>query len=263
MRQLGRLGAALAVLAVATAACARAGDSSSPRTAAGGGDGLQGSIAVLAAASLAESFTEIVRRFEAAHPGATVTLSFDASSALVRQVVAGAPADVVATADEATMGQVVDAGLARDPVVFARNRLALVVARGNPEGVASLADLARPGVVVVLCAPEVPCGRLGALALDRAGVRLHPRSLEPNVKAVVARVALGEADAGIVYATDVQAAVPKVSGVDIAPEHNVVASYPIATVASSTRPTLARAFAAFVRSAEGAAVLAASGFDAA
>ena len=260
MRRADRLCAAL-LLVVTAAGCGRgAGDR---REAGASGEDLRGSIAVLAAASLTESFTEIGRRFEAAHPGATVNVHFDASSALVRQVTAGAPADVVATADEATMRQVSEAGLAPDPVVFARNRLALVVGEGNPERIASLADLARPGVVAVLCATEAPCGRLAAQALERAGVRLRPRSLEPNVKAVAVKVALGEADAGIVYTTDVQAGAAGVEGVDIPPEHNVVASYAIATVASSVRPALARAFVAFVRSAEGASVLASAGFDAA
>ena len=247
------------VFAVA-AACGDAGGDAH-RARSEGSSPLSGSITVLAAASLTEAFSGIGRRFEAAHPGAEVTFSFDASSALVRQVQAGAPADVVATADEVTMGQVVESGHVRNPVVFARNRLAIAVGKGNPQRIASLADLARPGMVVVLCSPEAPCGRSATQALDRAGVRLEARSFEPNVKGVVAKVGLGEADAGIVYLTDVGAASDKVQGVEVPSEHNVVASYLAATISSSSTPALASAFVAFVRSEEGSSVLSAVGFD--
>jgi molybdate transport system substrate-binding protein len=216
---------------------------------------------VLAAASLTEAFGEIGRRFEAAHPGVTVRFGFDASSTIVRQVAAGAPADVVATADEVTMQRAVDAGAVGPPALFARNHLAVVVAPGNPEGIGSLADLARPGLTVVLCAPEAPCGRAAATALERAGVRLAPRSLEPTVKGVVARVRLGEADAGIVFATEVRAAAPHVEGLPLPPAHDVEVAYPIAPVRSSSRPAEAAGFVAFVRSGEGRAVLAAAGFS--
>lgn len=251
MRRLGCLAGALAVLAASTAGCA-------PSAGTGGGP-----ITVLAAASLSDPFSEIARRFEAAHRGNRVTLSFDASSALVRQVAAGAPADVVATADEAALAEVVGARLVGAPVVFARNRLAIVVAGGNPHGVRAVADLARPEVVVVLCAPEVPCGRFAAQVLDRAEARVRPRSYEPNVKAVVTKVALGEADAGVVYRTDVGGhnALGNIESVAIPPEHNVVASYAIATVSSSKRRGPASAFVDYVRSAEAQAVLAQRGFE--
>ncbi|MGH9280146.1 MAG: molybdate ABC transporter substrate-binding protein, partial [Acidimicrobiales bacterium] len=201
---------ALAILAALAAAC---GDDAS----AGG------SVTVLAAASLTEPFTSIGRRFEAANPGTKVTFSFDASSTLVQQVKAGAPADVLATADEATMKQATDAAAVGAPAVFAHNRLAILVAAGNPKGVRGLSDLGRSDLIVVLCAPEVPCGRFGAQALDRAGVSARPRSLEPNGKGVVSKVTLGEADAGIVYVTDARAAGPKAAAVDIPVEQNVVA----------------------------------------
>jgi molybdate transport system substrate-binding protein len=213
-----------------------------------------------AATSLTEAFDEIGRRFEAAHPGVRVRFGYDASSTLVRQVVAGAPAGVLATADELTMQQAVDGGGVDAPAVFARNRLALVVRHGNPEGIRSLADLARPGLVVVLCA-EVPCGRLGRHALERAGVRAQPRSLEPNVKGVVSKVLLGEADAGIAYVTDVMAAAGAVEGVPVPDHHNVVAIYPIAVARAAPDRAAADAFVAYVRSPAGQSVLERFGFQ--
>jgi molybdate transport system substrate-binding protein len=254
--RVARLTRHLVALALLLTACGGGDDSP-----AGPGGGLSGSVTVLAAASLTESFTEIGRRFEAANPGVDVTFSFDASSTLVQQVKAGAPADVLATADEATMQQAVEAGTVVSPAVFARNRLAIIVARGNPKGIRSLSDLARPGLIVVLCAPDVPCGRFGSQVLDRAGVRAEPKSLEPNVKGVASKVVLGEADAGIVYSTDVKAAGDKTEGVDIPIAQNVVASYPIATLRSPRNRTAAEAFAAFVRSADGQSVLTGAGFD--
>lgn len=226
----------------------------------GGGEArATGNITVLAAASLTEAFGEIGRQFEAA-TGTRVRFSFDASSTLVAQAEAGAPADVLATADETSMGKAVEAGTARDPVVFAHNRLTMVVAAGNPQGVGTLADLARPGLSVVLCAPEVPCGRFGGEVLARAGVTVQPRSLEPNVKGVVAKVRLGEADAGIVYSTDARSAGPEVAAVDIPVEQNVLAAYPIAPLRSSPHPDLAAAFRQFVVSGAGRQVLGGFGF---
>jgi molybdate transport system substrate-binding protein len=221
---------------------------------------LSGSITVLAASSLTESFTEIGRRFQDIHPGVHVTFSFDASSTLVQQAIAGAPADVLATADTDTMQKAVDAGTVSAPTVFAHNRLAIIVAKGNPKGIHSLADLSRPGLVVVLCAPDVPCGGFAAQSLAKAGTSVTPRSLEANVKGVVSKVTLGEADAGIVYVTDVTAAGGTAEGVTIPPEQNVVADYPIAILRSTANSAVATMFVAFVRSGEGTNVLAAAGF---
>jgi molybdate transport system substrate-binding protein len=226
-----------------------------------GTSALRGSITVFAAASLTESFGEIGKRFETANPGAEVTFSFDASSTLVQQVKAGAPADVLATADEATMQQAVEAKAVAAPAVFARNRLSIIVARGNPKGIRTVADLGRSGLVVVLCAPDVPCGRFGSQILTRAGVSVTPKSLEPNVKGVVSKVVLGEADAGIVYATDVKAAGDKTEGVDIPVDQNVVASYPIAVVRDARSRAVAAAFVNYVRTGEGRSVLGTFGFD--
>jgi molybdate transport system substrate-binding protein len=215
---------------------------------------------VAAAASLAAAFSAISDDFVKRHPGTDVRTNFAGSPALVRQVREGAPVDVVALADEASMQRLVTDGLVAEPVVFARNRLALVVPRGNPRGVRTLADLARPGLVVALCAPAVPAGRYAREAFARAGVAPPPASEELDVKAVVTRVALGEADAGVVYATDVRAAGDAVEGIPLPEAHDVVARYPIAVAAGAADPERAASFVAFVESEEGRAVLARFGF---
>lgn len=223
-------------------------------------EALSGSITVLAASSLTDAFNEVGRQFQAAHPGIAISFSFGASSTLAQQVNAGAPADVLATADEPTMQVAVTRGSVAGPSVFAHNRLALLVAKGNPKGIRTLADLARPGLIVVLCAAEVPCGRFGVQALDRAGVKVTPASLEANVRGVVAKVTLGEADAGIVYVTDARAAGDKAEGVSIPDAQNVLAAYPIATVTTTRNAALANAFVAFVRAPDGQQILARAGF---
>lgn len=191
-------------------------------------------------------------------PDAEVTFSFASSSDLARQVIEGAPGDVFASADLANMTKVTDAeAVSGAPMVFATNRAEIVVAPGNPLGITGVADLATRDLVVVVCAPEVPCGTYAAEIFDRAGVAVTPDSLENNVKAVLTKVTLGEADAGVVYVTDVQAAGDAVSGVEIPTDGNVVADYPI--VAVSDDP-LARTFIDFVTSAAGQDILASSGF---
>lgn len=230
----------------------------------GAGEGGQaeadGRVTVLGASSLSEALTEIAGRFEAAHPGTAVELSFGASTSLVRQVVDGAPADVLATADEASMQPAVTSGDVRDAVPFARNRLAVVVSAGNPLGIRSLADLARPEVVLVTCAPEVPCGALATKALRSAGVRATPRSLEENAKSVLAKVVLGEADAGLVYATDLKAGGAKVQGFLVASEPLLETTAMIGTIESSPNLSTARAFASFARGPEGRGVIDRLGF---
>jgi molybdate transport system substrate-binding protein len=221
---------------------------------------LSGTLTVLATASLTDAFTEMGRLFRAAHPAAKVVFSFGPSSTLATQALQGAPADVMASADEATLQKVVDAGTASAPTAFARNRLAIVVARGNPKGIRGLKDLGRPGIDFVLCAAEVPCGKFGAQVLGRAGVTAQPRSYEENVKAVVSKVTLGEADAGIVYVTDVKAAGDRAEGVAIPEAQNAVAVYPIAVLKQSGKPDVGRAFVEYVRSAAGQEVLARFGF---
>ena len=180
--------------------------------------GLSGTITVFAASSLNAVFTTIGADFEKSHPGTMVRFSFAGSSSLAAQIQEGALGDVFASADQPNMQKLVQAGLtAESPMVFARNDLEIVVGKGNPKHIASLADLARSGLVVVLCAPAVPCGHYAAQALQKAGVSVKPASQEADVKSVLSKVALGEADAGIVYVTDLKAAGQSVEGVAIAP----------------------------------------------
>jgi len=210
------------------------------------------SVTVFAAASLTEPFRTIGKDFEAAHPGTKVEFNFAGSSTLVRQIVEAAPADVFASADEENMQKAVDAGdVAGMPQVFARNRLAIIVPKGNPKHVTGLADLARPGMTIALAAPAVPVGRYAAEAFAKAGVPAPAGSNEADVKAVVTRVSLDEADAGVVYTTDAAAGGEKVETVAIPDGHNVVARYPIATLKGAPNPAGARAFVAYVLSPPG------------
>ena len=220
-----------------------------------------GSVTVLAAASLTSAFKDLGSQFEKDHAGVKVDLSFGGSSTLVAQVKQGAPGDVFASADQPNMQALHDASLLGNTAqVFARNRLEIVVGVGNPKGITGLGDLARPGLIVVLCAPSVPCGRYALQAFTKAGVTVKPASQETDVKAVVSKVSLGEADAGVVYVTDVKAGGSKVQGVDIAEAQNVVASYPIALLAESKNGTGARAFIEFVLSSHGQGILQRYGF---
>jgi len=240
------------ILLAALAGAAACGGSS------GSGDGGSSSLDVFAASSLTEAFTELADDYAAARPDTEVTLNFAGSNDLVTQMRQGASADVFASADETNMekaGELVDA-----PQVFAGNTLAIAVAPGNPEHIDSLGDLGRPDLKVVLAAPEVPAGKYAREILDRAGVDVSPVSLEVTVKGVVTKVSLGEADAGIVYVTDVTAAKGEVGSVAIPEAQNVVASYPIATVAGSDDATAAQAFVDLVLSDRGREVLAERGF---
>lgn len=218
-------------------------------------------ITVFAAASLTGPFRTIAKDFETANPGTTVELDFAGSSTLARQIGEGARADVFASADETTMKQVVDAGeVAGAPRPFAGNRLAIIVPRGNPNHVSGLADLARAGMVVSLAAAGVPVGHYAVEGFGKAGVPVPNASQEADVKAVVTRVSMGEADAGVVYVTDVAAGADKVEAVAIPDAHNVVARYPIATLRGAPNPTGARAFVAYVLSPPGQGALERAGF---
>jgi molybdate transport system substrate-binding protein len=187
-----------------------------------------------------------------------VTFNFAGSQALATQIQQGAPADVFASADLNNMDKVKD--LVGTPQSFASNLLQIVVEQGNPKGVKGLDDLDRSDLKVVLAAAQVPAGRYAKQVLDQAGVSVQPVSQEDNVKAVVTKVSLGEADAGIVYVTDVSAGGDKVEGVDIPRAQNVVATYPIATVKASKAQDKAQAFMALVLSDQGQQVLARYGF---
>ncbi|MET9299252.1 molybdate ABC transporter substrate-binding protein [Micromonospora aurantiaca] len=221
-----------------------------------------GPVTVFAAASLTESFTTLGKEYEAAHPGRTVTFNFGGSSGLATQITQGAPADVFAAASPATMKTVTDAGdAAGEPAVLVRNQLVVAVPRGNPARVGGLADLARPGVKVALCAEQVPCGAAARTALDAAGVRLTPATLEQDVKGALAKLRLGEVDAALVYRTDVRAA-PGLDAVEFPESARAVNDYPIVVLRAAGNPAGARAFVDFVRSDAGLAVLTAAGFQA-
>lgn len=214
---------------------------------------------VLAASSLTGAFTELEERFERANRDVDVVLAFDGSAQLVTQLLAGAPADVLATADQATYERAHDGGAVDAGAIFATNELEIVVARDD-DRIRLLRDLARTDVLVVLCAPEVPCGRLADEMLDRADIPVRAASREPNVQAVVAKVALGEADAGIAYSTDVLHAGADVRGIRIPDAQNVSTSYPIGVATESGARALADRWVAFVRSATGREVLDELGF---
>jgi molybdate transport system substrate-binding protein len=221
-----------------------------------------GDITVFAAASLTDSFKEIGDAYTKLHPGSKVTFSFDASSALVQQITQGAPADVFASADTANMDKLTQAGLNSSlPVVFANNLLGIIVPAGNPKRITGVADLAKPDLKVVLCAEQVPCGKYAKQILDTAKVAVMPVSLEQNVKGVVTKVTTGEADAGIVYTTDIKAAGTGAAGVEIPADVNVIAKYPIASTKASRNTAADQAFISFVTGAAGQAILEKYGFE--
>lgn len=261
-----RAGLAIAALVLSGMAAACSSSPGTPASGSSSGPGqtpaVTGTVTVFAASSLKETFTSIAKRFEAAHPGTTVVLSFAASSALATQITSGAPADVFASASAKDMATLTSAGAATAPTTFATNSLTVVVPSANPAQIASLADLARAGVKVAQCQPAVPCGVLAAKVLATAGLTVTPATLEPDVKSVLTKVRLGEVDAGLVYATDAVAAAGSVTAVPIPAGVNATTAYPIAALSHAANPAGARAFVDAVVSAEGLAVLKAAGFGA-
>jgi len=223
----------------------------------GSGSGEQ-TLTVFAAASLTKTFTTLGKEFEADHHGTTVRFSFGGSSDLAEQIRSGAPADVFASADTATMDRLGDD--VASPQVFATNTLEIAVPPGNPAHVAGFADLARPGVKLVVCAPEVPCGAATAAVAGKAGLTLEPVSQEQSVTDVLGKVSSGEADAGVVYVTDVKGAGDSVQGITFPESAGVVNAYPIATVKDGEHAELARQFVDLVLGDEGQRVLAEAGF---
>jgi len=217
-------------------------------------------VTIAAASSLTDAFTELGAQFEADDPRVTLRFTFAGSSTLAEQVMAGAPIDVLATASPQTMGIAVQAGDVDQPVVFATNALAIAVPIGNPAGITGLADLAEPDVTVVVCAAQVPCGAAARAALARSGVALTPASLEPDVRAVLAKVVADEADAGLVYRSDIVTAGDTVEGITIPDDENASTEYLIAT--TSRGGDAAERFVDLVLSPAGQAVLADSGFGA-
>ncbi|MWB97521.1 molybdate ABC transporter substrate-binding protein [Agromyces seonyuensis] len=261
------LGATVLAAALTLAGCASsAGDDPADGTTgtATTGPELTGDLTVYAAASLTAVFEELGDRFEAANPGVEIAFSFGGSSGLVTQLQEGAIAGVFASADEANMGKLVDAGLVETeaPRIFATNVLEIATPPDNPAGIAAFADLAAPGARVVVCAEQVPCGAATAKVETATGVALSPVSEEQSVTDVLAKVASGDADAGLVYATDVQGAGGSVLGVPFDESAEAVNRYPIAALADAPDADLAAAWVAFVLGPDGQEALAAAGFGA-
>ncbi|HEX5857859.1 MAG TPA: molybdate ABC transporter substrate-binding protein [Microbacterium sp.] len=253
--------AALVAPVLGLGACASVPATAEPPSSASTGGALRGELTIYAAASLAGAFDDLAAAFESDNPGIDIRpIVYDGSSTLARQLREGAQADVFAAADEANMAKV-DALIEGDGDIFATNTLVLATPVGNPADITGLADLADPEVTVVLCEPEVPCGASSQTLLDAAGVSVTPASLEQNVTAVLTKVASGDADAGLVYRTDVR---DRADVHSIAPEGaaDVVNRYPIAALTESAQPRAARAFVDFVTGTPGQQILAAYGFGA-
>ncbi len=219
-----------------------------------------GTLTVLAAASLTESLDELAARFEQAHPGVDVVISYGGSSALAEQIVSGAPADIFFSADESTMSTVTDAGLTVSPEVLLTNVLAIAVPPGNPGEVTGLADFADPDRTIALCDPAVPCGSAAEKLFELTGITPSADTLEADVKAALTKVSLGEVDAALVYATDVIAAADDVVGIAVPEAAGAVNDYPISLLTGAADPDLAQAFIDFVSSADGLQVFADAGF---
>ncbi len=257
--------ATVLVLGLGASACG----SSSAASPSGGGSSsrpeatpnpLTGSLTVFAAASLTEAFNDAKTTLQSAHTGLSVTYSFAGSQALVTQVQNGAPADVIATADRATMQKLVTAGLVDTPKTLVRNKLEIVVAPGNPKHLTGLTDFARTDLKVILEDPSVPAGKYGRQALQAQGVTATPVSLPLDVKSELLAVEQGNADVGIVYVTDVSSAGSAVTGVPIPDGQNVIATYPIAVVKATSHTAAAQAFVDGMVTGTGQQALLARGF---
>ncbi|WP_372451860.1 molybdate ABC transporter substrate-binding protein [Catellatospora tritici] len=252
-----------AVSLVAATALAACGSDTPQPDASGSAAGISGDVTVFAASSLTESFKQIGKDFEAAHPGTKVTFNFAGSSALATQIIQGAPADIFAAASPATMKTVTDAGdAAGTPTVFVKNQLVIAVPKLNPKGVTGLADLTKPGLKVALCAEQVPCGAAAKKALDAAGVRLTPVTLEQEVKGALQKVKLGEVDAALVYRTDTQAAANDVDGIEFPESAKAINDYPVVLLKNAPNETAAQAFLDYLQTGPAKAVLGAAGFQA-
>ncbi|WP_430789258.1 molybdate ABC transporter substrate-binding protein [Actinoplanes sp. G11-F43] len=228
-------------------------------TACGDEPAAPSSISVFAAASLTESFTTIGESFESANPGTKVVFNFAGSSALATQINEGAPADVFASASPKNMESVAGAG---SPTTFVKNQLVIAVAKGNPKGVAALADLTKPDLKVALCAEAVPCGAAAKTALEASSVKLTPVTLEQDVKAALSKVKLGEVDAALVYRTDAKASAADVDAVEFPESAKAINDYPIVVLKNAANPAGAQKFIDYVLSADGVEVLTEAGFQA-
>ncbi|MDH6676726.1 molybdate transport system substrate-binding protein [Rhodococcus sp. LBL1] len=257
-------GALVALAAASLAVGCSSSDSSEPATtAAASGGAVGGEITVFAAASLKTTFTELGQQFEHDNPGTTVKFTFAGSSDLVSQLTQGAHGDIFASADQANMTKAVDAGLtAGTPVNFASNTLTIVTPPGNPKNITSFADLAKPGTLVVVCAPQVPCGAATKKIEDTTGTSLSPVSEESSVTDVLGKVTTGQADAGLVYVTDAAGAGDKVTAVAFPESSGAVNIYPIVVLNDSDNQATAKAFEDLVTGPTGQKVLGEAGFAA-
>ncbi|MFF5537947.1 molybdate ABC transporter substrate-binding protein [Streptomyces cinerochromogenes] len=261
-RRMLKLAGAGAAALMALSACSSSSDAKgSGSSDASASPKLSGTVTVFAAASLKESFTTLGKEFENEHPGTRVSFNFGGSDTLAASITGGAPADVFAAASPKTMKIVTDQGDATGtPAVFVRNQLEIATLPGNPDKVTSLKDLTGSGLKVVLCDRSVPCGAAAQKALDAAGLKLTPASYEQDVKAALNKVQLNEADAAVVYRTDVKAAGDKVEGVEFPESADAVNDYPITLLKDAPNAETAKAFIALVRSAQGRKVLSGAGF---
>ena len=259
----------ITVSVAAVAALTLTGCSSSKKDSAGGSSSgaasssapaLTGPINVFAASSLTGTFTDLGKSFEAAHPGVKVTFNFGSSGTLSTQITQGAPADVFASAAPKNMQTVVDASDADTPTNFAKNTMEIAVPTSNPAKITSLNDLANPGVKLALCVTTAPCGATADQVFLNAKLVVKPVTREADAKTTIAKVTLGDADAAVVYVTDVKAATG-VNGIVIAPDVNASTEYPIATLTHAANPSTAAAFVAYVLSSTGQSVLKAAGFE--
>lgn len=218
-------------------------------------------VSVYAAASLKATFTTLAKSFEGSHPGVKVSLNFAGSQDLVDQITGGASADVFASANEKNMLVITEAGLnAAEPKIFATNQLAIVVPPDNPAKISSFADLSKKGLKLVVCAPEVPCGAATEKVEKATGITLAPVSEEQAVTGVLAKVQAGEADAGLVYQTDVISAGATVKGINFPESSKAINSNPIVALKDGPQSALGQEFVDLVLSAEGQQVFATAGF---
>ncbi|MFD5842921.1 molybdate ABC transporter substrate-binding protein [Streptomyces chartreusis] len=261
LKVTGAGAAALLALSACSSSGSDSGKTSDSSASASASDKLSGEVTVFAAASLKESFTTLGKEFEKEHPGTKVTFSFGGSDALAASITGGAPADVFASASPKTMKIVTDAGdAAGTPATFVRNQLEIATLPGNPDKIASLKDLTKSDLKVVLCDKTVPCGAAAEKAIEASELKLTPVSYEEDVKSALNKVILKEADAAVVYKTDVKAAGDKVEGVEFPESADAINDYPITVLKESQNSDAAKAFIALVQSAEGQKVLSEAGF---
>ena len=255
------LATTLALTSCSSSSSPAAASSTGARGSATSAPAISGTVTVLAASSLQATFTTLGKQFEAAHPGVTVKFSFAGSGTLAGQITSGAPADVFAAASSGSMATVTNAGDNDGaPTTFTRNILEIATAPGNPLGITTLADLAKPGVKVSLCAATEPCGAAATAVLQTAGVKLTPVTLEADDTADVTAIESGQVDASLVYHSDVLGAGSKITGIQFSQASSAILDYPIVVLKDAPDPAAAKAFVAYILSSAGSSVLLAAGF---